>query len=137
MQQQQARSSSGWEELSGPGSPRAKLVRIFEVAAGGREALPHCALLIEAALGLTHREPEIARLVDETFEDLEGGFRAAIERGQAAAKIAERVDPEAAARVLLSLYVGLFLITGHDAAGERLGAVLQQVEALLPAPART
>ena len=138
MQQQQARSSSGWEELSGPGSPRAKLVRIFEVAAGGREALPPVLrLLIEAALGLTHREPEIARLVDETFEDLEGGFRAAIERGQAAAEIAERVDPEAAARVLLSLYVGLFLITGHDAAGERLGAVLQQVEALLPAPART
>ena len=138
MQQQQARSSSGWEELSGPGSPRAKLVRIFEVAAVGREALPTALrLLIEEALGLTHREPEIARLVDETFEDLEGGFRAAIERGQAAAEIAERVDPEAAARVLLSLYVGLFLITGHDAAGERLGAVLQQVEALLPAPART
>lgn len=103
-----------------------------------REALPSALrLLIEAALGLTHREPEIARLVDETFEDLEGGFRAAIERGQAAAEIAERVDPETTARVLLNLYVGLFPITGHDAAGERLGAVLQQVEALLPAPART
>jgi len=138
LRRQPAQSRSGWEELRGPGSPRATLVRLFEVAAAGPEALPPALrLLIEAALGLTQREPEIVRLVAETFEDLEGGLCAAIERGQAAAEIAARVDPETAARVLLSLYLGLFLIAGHDAAAQRLGAVLQQVEALLPAPART
>ena len=68
---------------------------------------------------------------------MERRFRAAIERGQEAAEIADRVDPETAARVVLSLYLGLCLIPGHDAAGERVGAVPQQVEALLPVPGRT
>lgn len=125
-------------ELSGTGSPRAALVRVFEMATGGREALSaELRLLIEAALGPARREPEIACLEAETFEDLERGFRAAIECGQAAAEIADRVDPETAARVLLGLYLGLYLIAGHDASGERVEAVLQQVETLLPAPGRT
>ena len=125
-------------ELSDTGSPRAALVKVFEVATGGREALPPALrLLIEATLGRPRREPEIVRLAAETFEDLERRFRGAIKRGQAAAEIAAGVDPETAARVLLGLYLSLYLLAGHDATGERVEAVLQQVETLLLAPART
>ena len=125
----------GLSELRGAVSPRAALVRVFEVSGpGGEERQPRALyLLIETARGLKHREPEIARLVEETIEDLEVRFRGAIERGKAAAEIADRVDPVAVARVLLSLYFGLLVGTGP--AGERVqSAVLQQVEALLPAP---
>ena len=120
-------------ELSGAGTARAALERVF-VAAGCGEEQPRRArsLLIEAALWLKHREPEIARLVEETFVDIEGRFRDVVERGKAAGEIAADVDPVTVARVLLSLYFGWYVIAGHGAAGERLRAVLQQVEALLP-----
>ena len=127
----------GLSELSGAGSPRAALVRVFEVVAGGGEERQPRALylLIETAKGPRHREPEIARLVDETFLDMEGRFRDAIDRGKAAAEIAAHVDPVTVPRVLLSLYFGLYVIAGSDSAGERVqSAVLQQVEVLLPAP---
>ena len=89
----------GLSELRGAVSPRAALVRVFEVSGpGGEERQPRALyLLIETARGLKHREPEIARLVEETIEDLEVRFRGAIERGKAAAEIADRVDPVAVA----------------------------------------
>ena len=115
----------GLSELSGAGSPRAALVRVFEVAGGGGEEGYPLYLLIETAKGLRHREPEIDRLVDETFLDMEAVFRAAIERGKAAT----------VARVLLGLYFGWYVIAGSGTAGEPVqSAVLQQVQALLPAP---
>ena len=121
--------------LSDADSPRAALVRVFEVAGGGEEGHPGgLYLLIETAKGQRHREPEIARLVDETFLEMEGRFRDAIERGKAAAEIAAHVDPVTVARVLFSLYFGLYVLAGSGTAGARLSAVLQQVETLLPAP---
>ena len=128
----------GLSELCGAGSPRDALVRVFEVAAGGEgERKPRALyLLIEEALGRQPREPEIARLVAETFLDMERRFRDAIVRGQAAAEIAAHVDPVTVARVLLSLYFGWYVIAGPGtAAGEPVqSAVLQHVQALLPAP---
>ena len=126
----------GLSELSGAGSPRAALVRVFEVAADSKEERPPRALylLIETAKGLKHRESEIARLVDETFLEMEGRFRDAIERGKEAAEIAADVEPVTVARVLLSLYFGLYVLAGSGTAGVRLSAVLQLVQALLPAP---
>ena len=127
----------GLSELRAAGAPRAALVKAFEVAgASGEERHRRAlALVIEAARGLKPRVPEMERLVEETIENLEVRFRDAIERGRAAAEIADCVDPVAVARVLLSLYIGLYLLVGNGAAGEPMrSAVLQQVETLLPAP---
>lgn len=130
-----ANSLPGLTELRDAGAPRAALAGIFEMAAASREKQqPHVLNLIEAALGLSHRDPEIGQLVDEVFQNLEGLFRGAVERGQAAAEIAAHVDPITVARVLVSLYFGLYVIARHDGAGEQQRAVLQQVAALLPAP---
>ena len=127
----------GLSELGGAGSPRAALVRIFDMAAGsGGERPPRALdLLIEARLRLQHREAEIARLVEETFLDMERSFRAAIERGQAAAEIAAEVDAVTVARVLLGLYIGWYVAARCGTAGEPVQrAVLEQVQTLLPAP---
>ena len=133
----------GLSELGGAGSPRGALVRVFEMAAGsGGERPPRALkLLIEATLGLhqlhqlQHREAEIARLVEETFLDMERSFRTAIERGQAAAEIAAEVDAMTVARVLLGLYIGWYVAAGCGTAGEPVQrAVLEQVQTLLPAP---
>ena len=78
--------------------------------------------------------PEIARLVEAAVEDLQERFGHAIERGRVAGEIAASVDPVQTARVLLSLYLGMYVLVRSGAAGEPvLGAVLQQVQALLPA----
>ena len=127
----------GLSELGGAGSPRGALVRVFEVAAGGGEERPPRALnlLIEARLRLHHREAEIARLVEETFLDMERSFRTAIERGQAAAEIAAEVDAVTVAQVLLGLYIGWYVAAGCGTAGELVQrAVLEQVQTLLSAP---
>ena len=82
----------GLSELSGAGPPRAALGEGLRGGAGGEEERQPRALylLIETAKGLKRREPELAPLVDETFLDMEGRFRDAIERGKAAAEIARR-----------------------------------------------
>ena len=128
----------GLSELRGAASPRAALVRVFKAAGGGGQGTQRRArfLLIETATGLTQRDPEIARLVEETIEDIESRFRDAIERGQAAAEIDDGVDPATVARVLLSLYLGVYTLTGAQGAAAEavLNAVQQQVETLLHPP---
>ena len=122
--------TSGLSELGGTGSPRVALLRVFVVAGAGGRPARALSLFIEAAFWLKYREPEAARLVEETFLDVEGRFRDAVERGKAAGEIAAHVDAVEVARVLLSLYSSLCVIAGHGA--ELLRAVVQQVEALLP-----
>ena len=118
-------------------SPRGELVAMFERTAAQREAQARSCLLIDTALELEHVDaPEVARVVGDALGDLEERLREAIDQGRAAAEIAaDVVDPVQTARVLLSLYLGLYVFIRTGAVGEPvLGAVLQQVRALLPAP---
>lgn len=127
---------SGLQELSGAGSPRAALLRVFEaIGAGGeRQPLSALSLLSESALWVKHREPEIARIVKEAVADLEACFREAVVRGRAAAEIADRVDPDTVAQVLLALYFCLHALVRSEAGELVQKSVLDQVQALLPAP---
>lgn len=116
-------------------SPRGELVAMFERTAAQREAQARFCLLINTALELEHVDaPEIARVVGDALGDLEERLREAVDRGQAVAEIAADVDPEHTSRVLLTLYLGLYVLIRAGAVGEPvLDAVLQQVRALLPA----
>lgn len=117
--------------MRGEGSPRAALVKVFEVArtGGGQRCL-----MLDTMVKIPADAPEIARLVEAAVEDLQERFGHAIERGRVAGEIAASVDPVQTARVLLSLYLGMYVLVRSGAAGEPvLGAVLQQVQALLPA----
>lgn len=127
---------SGLQELSGAGSPRAALLRVFEAlgAGGERRPLSALSLLSESALWVKHREPEIARIVKEAVVDLKACFREAVVRGRAAAEIADRVDPDTVAQVLLALYFCLHALVRSEAGELVLQSVLDQVQALLPAP---
>ena len=106
---------------------RGALVRVFKAAGGGGQGTQRGArfLLIETATGLTQRDPEIARLVEETIEDIESRFRDAIERGQAAAEIDDGVDPATVARVLLSQNLSVYTLRfcpGRGGLGRRAAA---------------
>ena len=115
-------------------SPRAALVNLFvEAGADGRSGPPPLPQLLKT--GVTHNEPEVSRLVDQTIRAVEARFRDAIERAQAADEIAADVDPAATAQVLLAFYLAMGVLTGFGTAAESIqSAALQQVNTLLPAP---
>ena len=102
----------GLSELRDAPSPRAALLRVFEVAiAGGAGKQRRPCLLINTAMELKPgSDPELGRLVEGAVLDLEERFRDAIERGQSAGEIAASVDPVQMARVLLSQYLGLYVL---------------------------
>lgn len=126
----------GLREVRDAAAPRAALVRLFERAtAVAREPCLVINTLVELAPG--DRGPEIGRLVEAALLDLEKDLRDAVGRGQAAGEIAPGVDPARAGQLLAALYLGLYVLMRSGTAGEPvLRAVVRQVEALLPAPAR-
>ena len=123
-------------ELESAAAPRVALVRMLEMAAGSRQERQRrpLALLIEAVAVPKHRDPEVARLVDETLLDMEARIRQAVERGQTDAEIDAEVDAVAVARVLLVLYLCSYVLAVSGVAGQPVQrAAQQQAEELLPA----
>ena len=126
----------GLSEVRTASAPRAALVRLFELATVvEREPCLIINTLVEIKPG--NRDPEIGRLVEAAVLELEESLADAVRRGQAAAEIGPDVDPGRAGHVLLALYLGLYVLIRTGTAGKLvLRAVVRQVEAVLPAPAR-
>ena len=125
----------GLRELYDAPSPRAALIRLFALAITG--AAEQRCLVLGTIMELPRRPLQIDRLIDRAVVDLERRFREAIERGQAAGEIADGVEPVQTARILFSLYLGVYVLVRSGAPGAVpvLGSVMAQVKALLPAPA--
>ena len=123
----------GLRELRAAPSPRAALVRVFELAIADGAA-QRC-LVLDTIVKMPDSSPAVAGLVVAAVDDLQERFGDAIERGRDAGEIAGSVDPVPAAVALLGLYLGLYVLVHSGAAGPPvLEAVPRQVQALLPAP---
>ena len=121
----------GLRELCNAPSPRAALVRVFEIAG---VAVPRC-LLLDTIVTVPDSSPEVTGLIEAAVEDLQERFGAAIKRGQVAGEIATGVGPAEAAGVLLTLYLGRYVRVHSCVARESvLAAVARQAQALLPPP---
>ena len=133
-----ASRAPGLSELRDARAPRAALLRVFEleIAGGDGKQQRNPCLVLNTMLELRDgNDPEIARLVKDAVQDLEERFRDAIERGQTAGEIAESVETEQAAHVLLGQFLGLYLLVGSGAGREPvLQAAGRQARALLPPP---
>lgn len=126
----------GLSDLGTAASPRAALLRVFELAiadAGAVRQRDHC-LLINTAMQLMYSDPEVTQVVESAFLEMENSFRSEIERATAAGEVAASVDVLQTARSLLSIYLGLCVLIRSGAREEVLQAVTHQVEAMLPAP---
>lgn len=128
----------GLSELRAAVSPRAALVEVFRqtIASGvGKQRRDSC-LLINTALELkSNSDPEIARMIEDAVLDMEMRFREAIDRSRGAGETIASVNPVQTARVLLGLYLGLYMLARFDAVRDPVvDAVVRQVEALLPPP---
>ena len=113
--------------------PRQAILDAFECAiavaleAGSRDGC----LLVNTALELSPHDAEIAAIVSHGLAAMETFFRDMIERGQAAAEIPSHVVPVETARALLSLFIGLRVLSRSRPERPLLRAVAKQAEALL------
>lgn len=119
----------GLSELRDAESPRAALLRLFEltIADGNRD---QC-LLINTAIELKNSPPEIAGILQAAFADLVTRFREA-RTSQSQNEIAKDVDPTHTAHSLLALYLGLSVLIRAGTRAPALRAVARQVQSLLP-----
>lgn len=67
--------------------------------------------VINTAQDLPNQPPEIAEIVQASFQDIQGFFRDAIHKGQQSGDIPADVDAEQTAQALLSMLVGLRLMS--------------------------
>jgi TetR/AcrR family transcriptional repressor of nem operon len=124
----------GLDELRDAASPRTALLQVFELAIdrGGDGNHEPC-LLINSSLELGADTPELARILQTAFGDLEALFQVTIERARSANEVADGVDPVHTARALLALYIGLWALLRSGGAEPILRTFVCQVQSLLPA----
>ena len=114
-------------------SPREAILGAFEDAigavleAGSRDGC----LLVNTALELSPHDPEISGIVGHGLAEMEGFFREMIEAGRESGEIPAHVDPVDTARSLLSLFIGLRVLSRSRPEEPLLRSVANQAAALL------
>lgn len=116
-------------------SPRQAILGVFQdvvtvvVEHGARNGC----FLINTALELSPHDPEVAEVVRNALTHMEQiFFRKMIEKGRAMGEIAKSVMPAPTARALLSLLVGLIVLSRSRPEKLLLQSIAYQAEVLLP-----
>ena len=113
--------------------PRAAIEAAFDEAiavvidAGSSDGC----LLVNTALELSPHDDEISTIVGHGLAEMESFFRDMIEQGQAAVEIPPHVDTVDTARGLLSLFIGLRVLSRSRPEETLLRSVANQAGALL------
>ncbi len=94
---------------------------------GGRDGC----FLVNTALELSAHDAEIASVVASGFADSESFYRMMIERGKASKAIPKDVDAPATARALLTLLLGLFVLSRSRPEAVLLRSVVKQADAMI------
>ncbi len=119
--------------LANSTSPSESILNVFEgaiaalVVGGSRDGC----FVINTAAELAAHDDEVAEVVTELFRETEQVFRALIEQGQELGEIPRAVDPVLTARSLLSLYIGLRILTRSNPDMSVLQAIKSQAGALI------
>ena len=116
-------------------SPREAILTLFEEISArvlkGEEQ--NGCFMINTALELSPHDEKVAKIVSQSFAYIEKNvFRKMIERGQASGEISKSVVPIATARALLSLFIGLRVLSRSRPEKASLQSIANQVERLLP-----
>lgn len=88
-------------------------------------------LLVNTALELSPHDSEISTIVAHGLTEMEGFFRRMIEKGRLSGEIPAHVDPTETARALLSLFIGLRVLSRSRPEAMLLRSVAGQAEKLL------
>ena len=115
-------------------SPRQAILSLFRniITAVVKNGARDGCFLVNTALELSQHDEEVAQIVDRAFIKREQFFRKMIERGRASGEISQTVVPTPTARVLLSLCIGLRVLSRSRPEKVLLQSIAHQAEALLP-----
>ncbi|HHI79648.1 MAG TPA: TetR/AcrR family transcriptional regulator [Planctomycetes bacterium] len=114
-------------------SPRAAILKLFETvleeAMGDRGSLG--CFLVNTALEMANRDPEIREIVDHSFADTRAFFSEMVKQGRKRGEIAGGQEPDQLARALMALLLGMRVLAKTSADPDDLRDLLGQVERLL------
>ncbi|MGW5716839.1 TetR/AcrR family transcriptional regulator [Amycolatopsis sp. NPDC003865] len=120
-------------ELSGPGSGVAAVRRLFDGYRAeilGDETRMGC-FVVNAAIELLPHDPEVARLVERSWDTLEVALTMALERARSQGELPDGSDPAQVARFLLTVLQGLRVLGKGTDAASRLDAAISQAMRLI------
>lgn len=120
-------------ELSGPGSGVAAVRRLFDGYRAeilGDETRMGC-FVVNAAIELLPHDPDVARLVERSWDTLEVALTMALERARSQGELPDGSDPAMLARFLLTVLQGLRVLGKGTDAASRLDAAVSQAMRLI------
>lgn len=116
-------------------SPRQAIIGLFEETTNRilqGEPRNGC-FIINSAMELSSHDDKVAKFVSQCFTQIEKQFfLKMIKRGKASGEIAESVVPISTARTLLSLFIGLRVLSRSNPQKALFQSIIEQVQALVP-----
>ena len=114
-------------------SPSEVIMNVFEAAIAALvvEGSRDGCFIINTAVELAAHDDEVAEVIATIARQTEQAFRALIEQGQETGGIPDTVDPVLTARSLLSLFIGLRILTRSRPDMALLQAIKNQARALI------
>jgi TetR/AcrR family transcriptional repressor of nem operon len=122
-----------FERLASDLTPRQAILALFDAVraeACAKEGTRGC-FLANAALELAGSDKSVAQIVRAAFSETEEFFCQAILKGQRSGEIRREVDPDATARSLLGLMLGMRVLARSGARPQVLDSITSQVPAML------
>ena len=116
-------------------SPRQAILDLFQdaVTAAVKHGARDGCFLINTALEMSPHDPEVAKIVRAAFAHMEHKFfRKMIEKGRAMGEIDQSVVPAPTARALLSLLIGLVVLSRSRPEKLLLESIAKEAASLLP-----
>jgi TetR/AcrR family transcriptional repressor of nem operon len=119
--------------LDSGGSAREAIAHVFEdaIAAVLERGTRDGCLLVNTALELSPHDEEIQRFVGNALREMEDYFAATLARGQADGEIGDHIDPRQTAASLLSMFIGLRVLSRSRPEAPLLRSIAAQAQAIL------
>lgn len=119
------------ELLAGPGSPLENLRTVLRGWADLATRCPHDGCLTATALVESRGDEGALVLVEAQVARLEGGFRDALERAQAAGEVGEGIQAERLAALLTMVAYGIGVLSRLPSSGPRVAHTISTLLELL------
>jgi len=121
------------QDLTEQQSPLEAIIKVFESAASkpGDANTPWGCLVVNTALELSPHDPEVAEFVDRSLQGVEEFFHSRIEAAKQDGAIRKSLDSDSTAKALLSLFLGLRVLTRAKTRQATIDAIIAQARMML------
>lgn len=113
--------------------PLEAIITVFESAASkpGDANTPWGCMVVNTALELSPHDPEVAELVDRSLQGVEDFFHSRIEAAKQNGAVSKTLDSDSTAKALLSLFLGLRVLTRTKIRHSTVDAIIAQARMML------